>query len=60
MGVHYTLFYLGLALLPPLAGLVRDRTGAAAAPLLTAAGFLAVCVTALGVYAHAMRQRRVS
>ena len=55
MGVHYTLFYLGLALLPPLAGLVRDATGAPAAPLLTAAGFLALCLTALGVYAAAMR-----
>ncbi|NMJ43301.1 MFS transporter [Roseomonas sp. JC162] len=57
MGVHYTLFYLGLALLPPFAGFVRDLTGAPAAPLLTAAGFLAVCVTALGVYAAAMRGR---
>ena len=57
MGVHYTLFYLGLALLPPFAGFVRDLTGAPAAPLLTAAGFLAICVTALGVYAAAMRGR---
>lgn len=57
MGVHYTLFYLGLALLPPLAGFVRDTTGAPAAPLLTAAGFLALCLTALGVYAAAMRGR---
>ncbi|MBW6400626.1 MFS transporter [Roseomonas sp. HJA6] len=60
MGVHYTLFYLGLALLPPFAGFVRDLTGVAAAPLLTAAGFLAVCVTALGIYADAMRRRAAS
>ena len=57
MGVHYTLFYLGLALLPPLAGLMRDITGAPAAPLLTGAGFLALSLTALGVYARAMRRR---
>lgn len=57
MGVHYTLFYLGLALLPPFAGFVRDLSGAPAAPLLTAAGFLAVCITALGAYAAAMRRR---
>ncbi len=49
--------YLGLALLPPLAGFVRDATGAPAAPLLTAAGFLALCLTALGVYAAAIRSR---
>ncbi|WP_160119764.1 MFS transporter [Rhodovarius lipocyclicus] len=57
MGVHYTLFYLGLALLPPFAGFVRDLTGAPAAPLLTAALFLAICLTALAVYSAAMRQR---
>ena len=57
MGVHYTLFYLGLALLPPLAGFLRDLTGAPAAPLVTAAVFLAACLSALGVYAAAMRRR---
>jgi predicted MFS family arabinose efflux permease len=60
MGVHYTLFYLGLALLPPFAGFVRDLTGAPAAPLLTAALFLAVCLTALAVYSASMRQRASS
>lgn len=49
MGVHYTLFYLGLALLPPFAGFMRDATGAPAAPLLTAAGFLACCLLALAL-----------
>ena len=60
MGLHYTLFYLGLAILPPFAGLVRDLTDAPAAPLLTAAGFLAACLTALGIYADAMRRRGVA
>ena len=55
MGVHYTLFYLGVALLPPLAGLVRDMTGNPAAPILTGAGFLAASLLGIAVYARAMR-----
>ena len=55
MGVHYTLFYLGVALLPPLAGLVRDVTGNPAAPILTGAGFLAASLLGIAVYARAMR-----
>ena len=58
MGVLYTLFYLGLALLPPLAGMVQDATAAPAAPLLTAAGFLGLCLTALALYASAMRRNQ--
>lgn len=50
MGVLYTLFYMGLALLPPFAGWVRDATGSPAAPLFTAAGFLAFCLLGLVVY----------
>jgi predicted MFS family arabinose efflux permease len=55
MGVLYTLFYLGLALLPPAAGWVRDFTGSAGAPLLAAAGFLAFCLISLAVHAAATR-----
>nr|WP_314073445.1 MFS transporter [uncultured Roseococcus sp.] len=55
MGVHYTVFYLGLALLPPFAGLMRDATGAPAAPLLAAAAFLALSLGALAIYAAAIR-----
>jgi hypothetical protein len=50
MGVHYTVFYGALALLPPLAGLARDATGAPAAPLLSGVGFLLVALAALAVY----------
>jgi len=50
MGVHYTLFYGSLAVLPPLAGLARDVTGAPAAPLLAGVGFLAVALGALAVH----------
>ena len=50
MGVHYTLFYGSLAGLPPLAGLARDITGAAAAPLLAGVVFLAIALAAVPVY----------
>jgi len=33
VGVHYTLFYVAMAGIPPLAGLARDLTGAAGAPI---------------------------
>lgn len=58
MGVHYTLFYVGLALLPPFAGLMRDVTGAPGAPLLTGAVFLALTLAALGTYAREISQAR--
>lgn len=57
MGVHYTLFYLGVALMPPLAGLLRDLTGNPAAPILTAATFLAGSLAGVAVYAGTMRHR---
>lgn len=51
LGIHYMMFYAGLALLPPLAGWVRDVTGAPAAPIMAATGFLGmalVCLAAIG------------
>jgi fucose permease len=57
VGVHYMMFYGGLAALPPLAGWLRDLTGAAAAPVLVAAGFLVVALVALGVLAARTRTR---
>jgi predicted MFS family arabinose efflux permease len=50
MGVHYTLFYGSLAVLPPLAGLARDVTGVPAAPLLAGVGFLGVALVALAAH----------
>jgi MFS family permease len=40
MGVFFTLFYLGMALLPALAGKLRDVTGDAAAPTLFASAMM--------------------
>lgn len=51
VGVHYMMFYAGLALLPPFAGWVRDVTGAPAAPIMAAVGFLGLalgCLAAIG------------
>ncbi|WP_198371688.1 MFS transporter, partial [Roseomonas rosulenta] len=50
MGVHYTMFYGALALLPPLAGWARDASGAPAAPLVAGVVFLLVALAALAVY----------
>lgn len=50
MGMHYTLFYGSLALLPPLAGLARDVTGAPEAPLWAGVAFLGIALGALAVY----------
>ena len=49
LGIHYTLFYVAVALVPPLAGGVRDATGAPAAPLLVAAAALGMALAAQGV-----------
>jgi len=55
VGIHYMMFYGGLAVLPPLAGLLRDLTGAPAAPVLAAAGFLGLALLALAALALSLR-----
>lgn len=45
MGIYFTWYYVGMALLPALAGLLRDWLGDARAPLLFAA---ALCVLTIG------------
>jgi len=55
MSVLYSLFYLGLATLPPLAGLARDVTGSAAAPLQVASAVLALTMS--GLWVHAAKSR---
>lgn len=47
IGVHYMMFYAGLALLPPFAGWLRDVSGQPAAPIRAAAGFLGVALLVL-------------
>jgi MFS family permease len=50
MGYYYTIYYAGMAALPPLAGSVGDTTGSAAAPLLVVAGFSVATIAAVAVY----------
>jgi MFS family permease len=54
VGVHYTMFYLGMSGVPPVAGWLRDVTGWPEAPLLAAAAALGVALAALGAL-QAMR-----
>jgi predicted MFS family arabinose efflux permease len=49
-GVFYTLFYAGMALLPPIAGWLQDRTGAATVALLFAAGIMVLAIPVLFVF----------
>ena len=55
IGIHYMMFYGGLALLPPLAGWLRDLTGAPAAPIWAAAGFEGVAILTLLALAWLIR-----
>jgi MFS family permease len=49
-GVFYTIFYLMMALTQPVAGLVRDRAGDPAAPIVFAAAVMAATVLGLAVF----------
>ena len=50
LGAFYTIFYLGIALAQPLAGLTRDITGDPAMPIFFAAGLMAATVIGLGLF----------
>ena len=47
MGVYYTWYYAAMAILPTGAGLARDYSGSAAAPMAFAAVMMLLCVAAL-------------
>jgi predicted MFS family arabinose efflux permease len=55
MGVFFTLFYLGMAILPALAGKFRDVTGDAAAPILFASAMMAFGLVLLIVFRTSQR-----
>lgn len=57
-GVLYTIFYLGLALAQPVAGLSRDISGNAAMPIFFAAAMMATTVGALAVFREMERRHR--
>ena len=55
MSVFWLMFFLLMTVLPPLAGLARDLTGATGAPLIVAAAFTALGLPFLAVYAGTCR-----
>jgi len=50
MGVYFSCYYLGMALLPAFAGWVRDRAATPSAPVLVAAGSMVVALLLLGLF----------
>jgi MFS family permease len=54
MGVFFTWYYVGMALFPPLAGLVRDLSGFFAAPLMLGCALLAIGAAALYAFTRAV------
>ena len=57
-GVFYATYYLGMAAMQPVAGLLRDLTGSPAAPIFFAAVMMASTVVALGAFRWIDRPRR--
>ncbi len=55
MGLFWLMYFVPMTLLPPLAGLARDLTGDAAAPLYAAALFTALALPALIAYVGVRR-----
>jgi MFS family permease len=49
MGIFFTWYYAGMALLTPVAGLVRDLTGGPGAPLIFAGSLELAAIAALGL-----------
>jgi MFS family permease len=58
MGVFYTFFYLGMAVLPPLAGWAGDMTGTGETSLVVVAGFHLIAVAGLAAFAAIAARRR--
>ncbi|MFC7739403.1 MFS transporter [Roseomonas sp. GCM10028921] len=58
MGLYYTIFYAGMAVLPPLAGGLRDATGRPDAPILAAACFLVLAAACLALVPRLSAPRR--
>ena len=52
MGVYYTWYYVGMAVLPGIAGWCRDASGIAAAPLLFASALLTAAVGCTMLFRH--------
>ncbi|MDX6749068.1 MFS transporter [Geminicoccaceae bacterium 1502E] len=58
MGVFYTIYYVGMASLPAVAGLARDLTGAPQAPLHAAAAMILAAAALLPLFRVLERRRQ--
>jgi MFS family permease len=56
MGVFYTIYYLGCAVLPGAAGLLYDASGSARATIWMVAALAFACVPGLMLFRHAVRR----
>ena len=56
LGVYYTVFYLAMTVAPGLAGMLRDHTQDAAAPIVFAGGLIAVPILALAAFRRVERR----
>lgn len=50
MGIYFTWYYVGMAVLPPLAGWIGDATGAVSAPLIFGAVVMLATIVSLGIF----------
>jgi MFS family permease len=57
-GVYYTLFYFSMAVGQPIAGFLRDVTGSPAAPIVFAAGIMALTAVGLAAFRRIERAWR--
>jgi predicted MFS family arabinose efflux permease len=55
MGLYFTCYYLLIAVLPGLAGVARDISGAVSAPIIFAGAMMLCAAAALGVFRAAQR-----
>ncbi len=57
MGVYYSWYYAGMAILPPMAGAAHDLAGSSAAPVLFAGAMMVVALACLAAFEWASRAR---
>jgi hypothetical protein len=57
MGVFFTFYYVGMAILPGGAGFARDISGSPSAPALFAAFMMLLCLLGLAAFNAAKRMK---
>jgi predicted MFS family arabinose efflux permease len=56
LGIYYSVFYLAMTVAPGLAGMLRDLTGSAAAPIVFAGALITVPILALAAFRRLERR----